>query len=536
MKQLSPSSGKGLGETFLFLPGLLPLPKSLIMKFSFIVLILLSVPSFSFAQGVVTPEFGDVFGLSSSLDYTQSVPIADGYAVFNFFQTGNAENAVLIVDENGLIQTRVPIETDSTYYEPLLFSDGNTLFLAGYEGPSPAVFDSVNLSQRSWVIRSYDATAGMQELSRSPVLPGEIGVPVAERSYGINIQSSYYQPITQVAVASDSSITAITENLTVILDDSSGVPSVSQGNTVVTILDKHTGTVNRFANLAAEKLRDLADIVSVGGKTILYSYRGNSGFSIHTLGKEGDVLSSETDSSVFRGTDYAHYAIAIGEDSMVEVAATSSGLLLDEMKGTSVSIRNSAREVLLEKPEIPDEAPFGPTSLTASADGALFLATASLLADRSSFPITLHKIDLESLETLWSLPLSRDTFGLYQSLVATPDGGAIVFGSSESGEDFLSKVTKINPNNTTSTQQIYTQLQDWLLGPNPSTGAIHIHPDALRQQPNLRLMCYDYSGRLLIDRKVDADQLTLSGLRGAHIVQLATSDGRVLDSQVWMFH
>jgi len=491
--------------------------------------------SVAFAQGTVTPNFGNAFGQFSFLEFTQSVEVAEGYAVFNFFQTENEPDAVLILDENGLIQAQVPIETDSTYYEPLLFSDKGTLFLAGYEGPLPAVFDSVNLSQRSWVIRSYDAANGLQELSRTPVLPGEIGVPVADKSFGVNIQSSYYQPITQVAVASDSSITAITENLVVILDDSGGVPFISEGKTVLTYLDRATGAVTRFAEPEEEKFRTLADIVSVGNKTILYSYRGNTGFSIHYLGEEGTLLSSETDSSVFRGIEYAHYAIPIGENRMVEVAATSSGLLLDEMSGTSVSVRNAAREILLEKPEVPDEAPFGPTSLTASADGAIFLATASLLEDRALFPITLHKINLETLETLWSLPLSRDTFGLYQSLVATPDGGAIVFGSSESGDGFLSKVTKINPDNSTSTQQIYTQLHNWLLGPNPSSGIIHIHEEALRQYPGLRLLCYDGSGRLLKNQMVDAGEVTVSGLSGAHVVQLITPEGLVLDSKAWVF-
>ena len=79
------------------------------------------VLSSPFAQGTVVPDFGNAFGQFSFLEFTQSVAVAEGYAVFNFFQTETEPDAVLIIDENGLVQHQVPVETDSTYYEPFMW-------------------------------------------------------------------------------------------------------------------------------------------------------------------------------------------------------------------------------------------------------------------------------------------------------------------------------------------------------------------------------------------------------------------------------
>jgi hypothetical protein len=113
--------GHGTVKTFSRAPRYLNSPKILIMRILSTVLIMFYVLSSPFAQGTVVPDFGNAFDQFSFLEFTQSVAVAEGYAVFNFFQTENELDAMLIIDENGLVQHQVPVETDSTYYEPFMW-------------------------------------------------------------------------------------------------------------------------------------------------------------------------------------------------------------------------------------------------------------------------------------------------------------------------------------------------------------------------------------------------------------------------------
>jgi hypothetical protein len=490
------------------------------------------------AQVPVLPDFGETPGLISQSEFTRTVAFGDQIAVLNFFQSADGVTKIFLLDQDGLISQTIPVSTDTSFFDPVLFTDGDTLFLAGYESPKPLRLDSAFFLSRDFVIRSFHPNTGLNELARTSVLPEELGLPFFSRQVGVNTDVVTYRPFSLIGAASTHSLTIIGENQRVI-SDNAGVPVQSPGFTVLSYFDRNSGTLTRKAAVFPDALRSLADVVALDNATIAYAPKGgNNDFStIHFLDDSGEISSSTFDADVYTSTALSQYATRASGNTMVEVAGTTTDFQFGvNILGTRITLRDSSRTSLLDGPFINGQAPFGPGSLIMNKEGAVYLATVSVLNDRSSLPIAIHKLMPNTLEIEWSLPLSIDTFGLFESMVPTEDGGLLVFGAAPSGNDFENKVTKIGRSLTNISTQEYRFLRNWILRPNPTKGEILIHEDALRGPEKLHLTGFNAAGQQVFNSPVRSNRINLpaSG-NGLVLLQLRDERGRIVATRKVMF-
>lgn len=494
--------------------------------------LLLFLPAFCAAQ-TITPDFGALPATNTVQAHTQSIAIGDRYAVFNFFNDLDIERSIIILNENGLIEETISTTANNRDLDPMIYSDGSTFHAIGFETATPIAFDSLSLIDRNFMIRQYSTTGELLEEVAELVAPTETGFRSALQSIGVNANIVYTQPYSWAGAVSPDWAVQVHENIRINITPEGQVEILPGRQNSVSIYDRQQQILHR--RLSDDEFRTVADVAIIDDNIWLYAISGETEetlTSIHALSNTGEVTSASLQTGAYLTRGLIHYA-EVMDDELIEAIGLVEGFLDESIRATSVQVLDKNRNVLRTNELIDDAAPFGEASLTAGIDDHFFLATVDVI-NRNPLRITLHKIDLTSLEPSWSLPLDLSTFGLYQSLVPLPDGGAIVFGSEPiiNSNEFLCRVTRIAGDGTTTTQQAYLDLQAWITGANPTYGLLQLAPEAQPWIGKLNVLCYDLSGRLLTHSPVTSTNIQLSGLpAGSYIVQLVDDAGRIRASR-----
>ena len=493
------------------------------MKKYYLILALLCLYLSSFTQNII-PDFSDLDGQSSFSRFYKIQAMDDHLAMLFYDQTDQLVSELVIFDKDGLIKTTVNLRTDTTVVDVDLSTDGENLILIGKTFNPTITLDSAEQASRLFTYKKIDVNGNVLVDNLVPINPQDIGFTFSSLVNGIIGDVVVYTPDSRVTSANENLAIEIVETFNLDQDN-----NLRQYNNTFNIFTPNTKV--RKTIIDTSIYRTIADVLVIDSFAYLYALSGdelNNLQNVHRITSDGIITATDRPEGIYFAQRLIQYAERM-DNKIVEVAALSKGPLLQEIGATKLTILDKKRNELQSKIIADNRAPFGKSSLCVDNNNSIYVATVDVI-NRANLPMQIQKLNADDLTETWNIPLSRETFGLFQSMAPTSDGGLVVVGSELlPNRQYEMYVTKIDFSGTVSTTSVLSQTEDWLLGPNPTTGLLYLKEKYLSREVNMTYEVFDQQGRLLQKNALTNSYIDISSIsEGAYILQLKNAIGKVI--------
>ncbi|MEM1216678.1 MAG: hypothetical protein AAGJ82_13375, partial [Bacteroidota bacterium] len=300
---------------------------------------LLFLPICCLAQ-TITPNYGELDQAECSQAFTQSAAVGELYAVANFFTTEGVSDAIVLLNEEGLIVTTLPLTIDNQQLDPMLYSDGTTLNTTGLAATLPLSLDSVALANRTFTVREYGTSGDVLSQLSEAVEPTEIGLRGGVFSVGINTNIVYYQPLSWIGAASEDWVVQVQENTRININEDNTVDLLPGQQNSVSIFNRNDESLVRVTS--ENEWRTLADLAIVDDHIWLYALRGDSLetlTSVHRLAPTGAIMVDTFQADAYIERGLVHYA-EVMEGQLLEAIGLAGGPFGSAIRATTVQVRD----------------------------------------------------------------------------------------------------------------------------------------------------------------------------------------------------
>jgi len=478
------------------------------------------------AQNII-PDFSSVDNQNSIFRFSKVIAVDDKLAIVAYDEIDQSTSELLILDQDGAIETSINLKSDTTGLSARLISDGENIILIGKTFTPGLSIDSTDQASRLFTYKSYDGEGNTINTTLLPVDPQDIGLESSSVFTGITVDVVLYTTFSSVA-ASNPKI-AIEALETLIIEDNN---DVSQYFNVFNIFNIESDSLLTIVDTGSI-YRTIVDVVAIDSFAYLYAISGqtlDAIRSVHRVDLDGTITALEEPEDIYFFVRLVQYA-EVMDDKIVEIAALASGNQGQNIGATRMKILDRNRNELLSKIIANDRAPFGESSLAIGKDSSIYAATVDVI-NRDNLPIQIQKLDANDLTEIWNIPLSRDTFGLFQSMAPTSDGGLVVVGSEQLPNQLYELyITKIDFSGVVSTMNFYSETPDWLQGPNPTNGILYFQQKHLSVSEEYTYEVFNLKGQLLKQNRLRNNSIDISILpSGQYICQIKNINGKVMSS------
>lgn len=474
----------------------------------------------------IIPDFSSVDSQNSTSRFSKVISIDDKLVIIAYDEIDQSTSELVIFDEEGTIESSINLKSDTTGLSARLISDGENIVLIGKTFTPGLSIDSTDQASRLFTYKSFDSEGNSINTTLLPVDPQDIGLDFSSIFTGISVDVVLYT--TRSTVAASNQKLAVEALETFVIEDN----DINQYYNVFNIFNLESDSLMTIVDTASI-YRTIVDVVAIDSFAYLYAITGQTLDAIqnvHRIDSDGTITALEAPVDIYYFVRLIQYA-EVMDDKIVEIAALSSNNQGQDIGATRIKILDKNRNELQSKIIADDRAPFGESSLTIGNDSSIYAATVDVI-NRDNLPIQIQKLDANDLTEIWNIPLSRDTFGLFQSMAPTSDGGLVVVGSERLPNQLYELyITKIDFSGVVSSINYYLETSDWLLGPNPTNGIVHFQQKYLSTPEQFTYEVFNQQGQLLEQNRLHSNRIDLSTFpSGPYICQIKNMNGKVMSS------
>ncbi|MEM9548966.1 MAG: T9SS type A sorting domain-containing protein, partial [Bacteroidota bacterium] len=441
------------------------------------------------------------------------------------FFTGDQNNNLYLINNEGEIIKEISLQTDSTSFTPSLYSDGTSFILMGYEIPLPSSVQPNDLLNRHWKIQQYDSNGNLTLERMTQVNSQDIGLLFDRLSVGINVEVVLYNDLSAVGAVNGQYGIQIFN--TIKFD-----PVTMDINEGPTLFYRYNRQLDSFESIVLDdSFNFITDMTVLDSVFYFYGIKGEAEELSEITNIHSFIDNISSFSSQFQPDIYTVQGLAIYSESdadhKYEVKASATSLIDPNMGDLFLSKKDSNGTIIATKNLATKRAPFGKNSLELGIDQSLFVLSADV-ASRSPLSLSLKKISKSTLETYWTFELPQEIYGLTQSIIPL-ENSCLVFGRRNTAQGEQLVVTKINEVNLNSTEH-YNTSEDIILGPNPVIDYLHL---STSNQGNT-LKIFNMNGALLKKYIINSDKVFLDIESGMYVIVVTDKFERVLESKKYI--